>query len=156
MTHARQQIRTRVASSTLASMAASTGSGVIYRTRARPVTLYPSIAVVGDNEFRLDVENPGYINSSAAEKRYRRFYDFKIEIAVQTETDPDDALDALCVTAEALMAADDNMGGGVIATDLVSCVFDRDGAGEKQTHKCTMTYRCEFRTTGVDPETFLS
>jgi len=156
MTHARQQIRHRVTSLTLLTMAEQTGAGEVYRSRTRPITLYPSIAVTGDNEYRLDVENPGYINADPSDKRYRRFYDLKIEVAVQTESDPDNVLDALCSQVETLMAADDNMGGGVIATDLISCIFERSGAGEKQTHICVMTYRCEFRTTAADPETFLA
>lgn len=155
MTHARQQIRSRLEVTTLVSMAASTGAGVIYRTRTRPVTLYPSIAIIGDNEITLEVENPGYINAAVTDKRYRRFYDVKIEIAVKGNDDPDDVLDALCVTAENLIALDDSMGGGVIATDLLSVLFERDGTGEEAIHIATMTYRIEYRTTAADPETFL-
>ncbi len=152
MTHARQQIRTLVASTTLTGLAGLTGSGTIYRSRTQPVTLFPSIAVYNESE-RLDDETQGAVN---VVKRYRRFYRFTIEIAVQVATDADNALDELCRQVETAMAADETMGGGVIATDLVTVAFARDLTGETPVHACRMTYQAEYRTTAADPETFLA
>jgi hypothetical protein len=151
--HARAQIRERIREYTLQPLEHMTGSGEIYRSRDRAVTLYPSIAVIGDNEIRLEVENPGYINDDV--KRYRRFYLFTIQVAVSEIQDADLKLDELCSLVETRMAADDNMGGGVIATDLTRVRFNRDGSGSEAIHVCEMEYQCEFRTTADDPETFL-
>ncbi len=154
MTHVRTQIRRRLRTDTLASVASSTGSGEISQSRSRPVSRYPSVAVSGDREQRITVENPAYINGGT--KRYRRFYYFTIEAAVQTSVDPDEALDELCAKIETAVANDDTMGGGVIATDLVEVRFERRGEGEEETHIALMTYVCEFRTDADDPQAFLS
>lgn len=153
MTHARQQIRALVAGTTLASLASLTGSRQIYRSRSRPITQYPSIAVFNGPE-RFTTENPEWINS--ASKRYLREFQLTIEVAVKTNMDPDDALDALCVGVEHAMAADNTMGGGVQFTDLSQVTFTKDGNGEEEIHTCRMTYLVTYRTAAADVETFIS
>lgn len=151
MAHARQQIRNYVATTALGSMASSTGSGEIYRARAYPKTEYPFISVYTLDET-VQVENPGEFGG----KRYRRFQNVAIDVGVNTNASPDNALDALLVTVEQRMGSDETMGGGVIATDLISTQFDNSGEGDTQLLTARLLYRIEFRTTVSDPETFLS
>ena len=151
MTHVRQQIRNYVATTALGSMASSTGSGEIFRTRAYPKSEYPFISVYTLDE-NVQVENPGELSG----KRYRRFQNVAIDVGVNTNSSPDNALDALLITVEQRMGADETMGGGVIATDLMSTQFENSGEGDTQLLTARLLYRIEFRTTVNDPETFLS
>lgn len=151
MTHARQQIRNYVASNALGTLAGSTGAGEIFKTRAYPKSEYPFISVYTLDES-VEVENPGEWGG----KRYRRFQDVAVDVGVYTNTSPDDTLDALLISIEQRMASDETMGGGVIATDLISTQFNNSGDGDTQLLTARLLYRVEFRTTVDDPETFLA
>ncbi len=150
--HARQQLRERIANETLDSIKALTGAGVIYKQRVYPKTKFPAIAVYTGRE-RYEVENPGYIVGDKP-KIYRRWQTVIVEIIVQTNTAPDDALDDLCVHVERLIGNDDSQGDAAIATDLVETTIDITGESEKQTHMARLLYEIEYRTDGNDPEIF--
>ncbi len=146
MTHARKQIRDYVAVTKLGTLS---GSATIYKTRQFPKSKYPFIAVYTLRE-RMVVENPGYTNSN---KRYRRQLQVAIDVGVETG---DDALDALCLSVEELMAADETMGGGVVATDLTSVDILPVPDAEKSVQQARLTYEVIYRTEASDPETLLS
>lgn len=146
MTHARKQIRDFVAVTKLGTLSAS---ATIYKTRQFPKSKYPFVAVYTLRE-RMQVENPSYLNS---DKRYRRQLQVSIDVGVETG---DDALDALCLQVETLMAADETMGGGVISTDLTAVDILPVSEAEKAVQMARMTYEVTYRTAASDPETLLS
>lgn len=150
MTHARQQLRDYVATTALGALTGQTAAGEIYRTRAYPKTEYPYISVYTLDEA-IDVENPGEFGG----KRYRRFQNIAVDVGVNTNTNPDNTLDDILVLVEQRMGLDETMGGGVIATDLISVQFDNNGDGDVQLLAARMLYRIEYRTAVDDPETFL-
>lgn len=149
MSHARKQIRDYVAVTVLGSLTGSLGAGAIYKTRQHPKTKFPFIAVYTLRE-RNTVENPGYLNEN---KRYRRQLQVAIDVGVDTS---DDALDALCSSIETLMAADESMGGGVLAADLTATDILLVTDAEKPVQQARMTYEITFRTSAADPETLLA
>ena len=156
MTHVRTQLRNALANTALASLKPETGDGEIYASRYRPVTNYPSIIVFNGNE-RTDTENPGYINTSEADKRYRRFQDFVIEIAVEQSENADTALDDLCELVEAAVAADEQIVNAIIAIDMIGTTFTGStGQGTDQLHIAQLTYRVEYRTGATAPDTALA
>ena len=156
MTHARTLIRNGIAGTALDTVKGQTGSRTIYRSRYRPVTKYPSISVFNATE-RVTVENPGYINTSQADKRYRREQDFIIEIAVEKAEDADTALDDLCELVEEAMQVNEQFVAGVIAVDLVSTTFQGStGQGTEQLQMAQLTYRVLYRTGALDSSTPLS
>lgn len=151
MTHVRQQLRNVIATSTLASMAASTGDGEIFQSRTRPISSYPAINVYSIRE-NLTSETEGRVGTPA---RYRRFYDIGIDITVQTNTAADDALDALCETAEDLLGAAYELLTGVNRFDLLSVDFTNDGDGDKAIQIARLVYRIEYRTDADDSSVFI-
>lgn len=151
--HCRQQLREHVAVDTLAPIKALTGAGVIYKSRRLPKKAFPVVGVYTGAE-RYEVENPGYITGTNP-KIYRRWLQLIVEIVVQTNTAPDDALDALIVHVERLLGVDDSQGDAVIATDLIATNITSGGEAEKVTEIATLTYEIEYRTTADNPEEFL-
>lgn len=151
--HAYTQLRKAVISA-LSSLKPKTGAGMIHSGKMYPKTNLPAATVYTSSE-RHNVENPAYINTDEG-KRYRRFLNIVIEIAVKgaDEEGVEDELDALQLLAEQGIYANDTMGGGVIATDLIT-VNRSYSAAEEKLVVATMTYRIEFRTTAADPTTFL-
>lgn len=152
--HIRTQLRKYFAITLLEpTMASQTGSGTIYRSRVVARRQFPSIAVYTDTE-RYEVENPGYIVGTNP-KIYRRWQRVVVEIAVQTNDNPDDLVDVFCVDIETLIADDDSMGGGAIATDLRETTIDHSGEGAVKTFTARLIYEVELRTPGNDPTLFL-
>ena len=154
MTHAYTQLRNRIAGTLLNSLASQLGPNEIYKGRTYPKTKFPCISVYTGNE-RLSVENPGYVNTG--DQRYRRILQVTVEINVSTNDDPEGDLDALQLSVEQLIAADPFMGTppAVIATDLVRVARTANEGGERAYHTSAMVYEIDYRTTALDPETFL-
>jgi len=146
MSHARKQIRDYVAVTKLGTLS---GSATIYKTRQFPKSKYPFIAVYVLRERNI-VENPGHLQST---KRYRRQLQVAVDVGVETG---DDALDALCVQVEELMAADESMGGGVLACDLTATDILPVAEAEKSVQMARLTYEVTYRTEASDPETLLA
>lgn len=146
MAHARKQIRDYVAVTVLGGLSPA---NTIYKTRQFPKTALPYIAVYTLRE-RFTPENAGFLNST---KRYRRQLQVAIDVGVDTG---DDALDALCLSIETLMAADESMGGGVLSADLTSTDILPVQDAEKSVQLARMTYEITYRTEASDPETLLA
>ena len=152
MTHTRTQIRNTIANTTLDGLKQYTGAKEIYVSRLRPTDQYPAIGIYNGPE-RMEVENP---YATDADKRYRRWQDYIIEIAVLESKASDAALDNLSERVEIAMATDEDLALALIAVDLIAVTFNNSTAdGSNQLHICNMTYRAEYRTQAVAPDTAL-
>lgn len=143
MKHYRQTIRESV-ETLLSSMSAT-----IYRTRVYPMTSLPAISVQINNELVIH-ENSGPLNAAP---RYTREADLTIEVAHESESNVDDAVDDLVAQVEALIGADVTLGGAVEESILTRCNFTTNGSGDVPYMIATLTYRVWYRTTASDPQT---
>lgn len=151
MSHVRQQIRERVAT-TLASSGSSAGSRV-YSTRVVSLdeTLLPAICV-------YTMRDEGAVEYEGSPRSYMRTLALVIEAYARVASDLDDALDSLCVSIEEALAADRFVNNLAFETEylmteiLLTAIQGTDG-GDRQIGVARLTYRVRYQVNETDVET---
>lgn len=130
MTHKRQSIRQAVATAV---------GGTATRTRPTTDDELPAVLVYTLRE-----------TSELAQLRraLERTVSVIVEIRAKSTGAIDDALDALCETAEAAMEADPTFGGLAITSFLASTSVGLDGEGDYRQAVASLEYQVIYRTGG--------
>lgn len=145
MSHVRQQIRERVAS-TLTGLS-TTGTNV-FQSRVYPLneSVLPALLVYSKNE---DSE----ITTIGTSLGIERNLIITIEAYVKVTTNFDDVIDTICAEVETALGNDIKLNNLAKFSYLQSTEIQYDGDGENPIGYVTMNYLVQYRTGQNTPET---
>lgn len=143
MKHARQKIREQVA-----TMLSAISGVTVERSRAYSIVTPPHISIFANGE-NSDLEN----GTMPSPVRYSRQLQLEIEITVEQVDNADDQADDYAAQVEAILAADDTLGGYATESRLRNTTVDIDGQSDTPVVSVRLIYEVWYRTTGPDPET---
>ena len=144
MSHVRQQIRERVAST--CTGLTTTGSNV-FQSRVYPLdnVSLPALLIYTKSES----SSTDTMGSSLG---LNRQLEVVIEGYVKTTSDFDDVIDSICSEVETALGTDRDLGGLSKSQYLTGIESDFNGEGEKPVGVVTMTYAVQYRTTTTAPD----
>lgn len=143
MAHARQQIRTAIATAlgSIAEVGDNVFTGHVY-----PVERLPALVITTPSDV-IDTEQSSFSNDC---------YELIIEVrvlAAAVDDGVDDLLDTIAAAVQATLAADDTLGGKVLRLHVEATEIEMEREGEQPTGLAMMRGTCLYFIDPADPET---